>query len=1246
MSFNKMTDVEHVRSKTEMYAGSRASLSKTSLAYNFETKKIELISLMTSPYKMQLVKEILANIGDVILSLNLAASPVEIVTSGPYISITNYGAAFDLVYVDKFKEWSHELCFCNVRAGTNVDTSKLNFGAGRNGYGAKIMTFTAANANVDLCTGTKRGQLRFYKGTYTSDVRDMSCQVYSRFSWELDPAFVDETNYTVDEVAVIIRMCIDYTLRDRTSSPIKVYLPPPPKNFDEFMQFVEKRNYKEVANIPAMTAEEYMLRTIGIGASKKVVGTAKNTHASFRATDKFLEFKVNHSFSPAMKNTPQAHAELSKPPFSHPIVHGFLTDNPEGVVHAIVNGIECNGGIHTRLINDILGMLFPEITKDILKANTSAFLVVNGYEPKQANQTKDDLSEINGMKSIPMRIDLPKDFTKFFERWRVWEVARAEMRTKNMSKKISEFNMRRNTKAISVRSKKPDTILLICEGVSARSYADKMRSTTFNGTKRVGVLPLQGKPENVTNVDKELKNKSILAIITEMGLDMNKTYATDTEFDTLNYKKLYILTDPDPDGSHIKGLVMSIFMMYWPCLLMRKEFMFWLKIPLVRVNYKGTTFCYYSSSQVQKENIDYTAQSQISVKYYKGLATSEDCDIQDDFMYAPNVYIQFSEIEIVVLRLLFSKEYSLFRKNVIIHSNHINKNQADAILGRSLTFQQKLEQAQLAHAPLEYFRDDVKKFLKNIIREELKHSSFEAESDIVDAGMLTAFEKTKEELTNVYRNLAKSYLKNTDDEKPDETFTVDFKGTEIFGQWNRTTNKELCKTYLTCGVVEKCDIYDYIVDEYSEFGNLSVLRAIPDLADGLKDVQRKIVYQAMYTNKIVKAQKVSTFSSSVSEALEYHHGSQSMEAAVTHLMLDHQCTQHVPYLEGVGQYGTRSNIPGFPRYIYTKQSQLVKSLLIEDAEQVIPRKNIDGTICELEFIPFKLPMSIINGFRGIGTGWSSDVLPHHPADVLSQIRKILRKMDVTEITPKWKGWNGTTYRVGESWLLLGAATQSGNTVTVTCVPPSIIMYDKYIEKIIEKYGDTVKRYDRQTKGDECLIIFEFTGTVPREEKIPEKYKQYATAHDFGLLYAFELVNVFSEKNMHYYYTQRAQPYLFKTVNHYLRKFVDDIVKVYGDVLTYRKTIIAKKIKHHQDVISYIEKNPDVKMMTDRDWETFLDTNNILFENVKDLLDRQKTKNNQVLLTQQITELKDEKKRLDRYTPATLYDEDLSKLVFA
>lgn len=1220
-----MTDLEHIRAKTEMFAGSQQFLTKPTLVYNFDTKKIAQVTLRTSQYKLQLVKEILANIGDVILEQNLDQSPVEIRCCGPYISITNFGAPFNLVYVDKFKEWSHELCFCNVRAGTNVTESKLNFGAGRNGYGAKIVTFTAANAAIVLNTGSKTGYLKFVKGAHKSKVVDSRKPVSSQFAWELDPAFAEEPDYTTDEVALILRMCIDYTMRDRNSSPITLVCPTTtPNNFMEFLQAPTR----VVASIPSLTPEDYMRMLIGENQTVRELGNLTVNQGTFRLTNRFLEFKVAHTFSRTMVSMPQAQAELARK--DHPIIHGYITDNSDGIVHAVVNGIECNVGIHIKLLNDLLGSLFPELPKDMLRDNTSAFLLINGYEPKQSNQTKDDLGEINGMKSIPLKLEFPAAWCSKFEKWTVHKVALAELRAKNITRKVSEFSTQRDTKAISVRSRRMDTILLICEGVSARSYADKIRAMTFQGTSRVGVLPLQGKPENVTNIDKELKNKSILAIISEMGLDLNKKYTTEAEFSTLHYKKLYILTDPDPDGSHIKGLVMSIFLMYWPALLTRAEFLFWLKIPLVRITTGGKTYCYYSMSQVEKENLDYTAQSKLTVKYYKGLATSENKDILDDFRYAPNVYIQFSKLDLVVLRLLFSKEFAFFRKNIIVQSNYIQKNQLETILENTKHFQEKIQAP--IQAPQDYLRDDLTKFVRNVIRRELElHTGPIAASAEVD--LLSSFEKTKEDLTAMYNTLAKSYLDSTVEEETDDVLQVKWTGQEVFGQYVRSTNPELSKTYLTCGEVQHCTIYDYIVDEYSEFGNLSILRAIPDLSDGLKDVQRKIVFQAMYSNKIVTAQKVSTFSSSVAEALEYHHGSASMEAAVTHLMLDHQCTQHIPYLEGVGQYGSRSNIPGSARYIYVRRSAVVASLLIPDAEHVIPRKNIDGTICELEFIPFKLPMSVINGFRGIGTGWSSDVLPHEPKQVRSYILGLLDGKHPADLVPCWKNWPGEVRPYKNGWMLIGKATKFGNSVQVTCVPPSSLLYDKYIEKIQTKFGDQIVSTIRKTEDDMCDITFVFSGEVP-----------VATSpYNLDLEYTFELVDVVSETNMNYYYHPDSKPVTFTNVGNYLDKFTADTLELYHHVMLYRKAQLEKQIKFYSDIVKYIQQNPDVRSMSDIEWQNYLEQNDILYENVKNLFERQKTKEYRAKIMVKIDNLRDQLRDLLHRTPRDMYKDDLLAL---
>jgi DNA topoisomerase-2 len=106
--------------------------------------------------------------------------------------------------------------------------------------------------------------------------------------------------------------------------------------------------------------------------------------------------------------------------------------------------------------------------------------------------------------------------------------------------------------------------LIITEGDSAKALA--VAGLSVVGRDRYGVFPLRGKPRNVrdASVKQVTENEEFSNLKKILGLQHGKVY---TDLRSLRYGRLMIMTDADLDGSHIKGLVLNMFHVYWPKLI-------------------------------------------------------------------------------------------------------------------------------------------------------------------------------------------------------------------------------------------------------------------------------------------------------------------------------------------------------------------------------------------------------------------------------------------------------------------------------------------------------------------------------------------------------------------------------------------------------------------------------------------------------------------------------------------------------
>lgn len=124
--------------------------------------------------------------------------------------------------------------------------------------------------------------------------------------------------------------------------------------------------------------------------------------------------------------------------------------------------------------------------------------------------------------------------------------------------------------------------LILTEGDSAKALV--VSGFSVIGRQKYGVFPLRGKLLNVRDATPKavMDNAEIQNLIKIIGLQYKKKYETLEELRTLRYGKLMIMTDQDPDGSHIKGLLINLIHNKWPGLL-RHDFLEQFITPIVKV---------------------------------------------------------------------------------------------------------------------------------------------------------------------------------------------------------------------------------------------------------------------------------------------------------------------------------------------------------------------------------------------------------------------------------------------------------------------------------------------------------------------------------------------------------------------------------------------------------------------------------------------------------------------------------------
>ena len=190
---------------------------------------------------------------------------------------------------------------------------------------------------------------------------------------------------------------------------------------------------------------------------------------------------------------------------------------------------------------------------------------------------------------------------------------------------------------------------------------------------------------------------------------------------------------------------------------------------------------------------------------------------------------------------------------------------------------------------------------------------------------------------------------------------------------------------------------EFINKELIHFSKYDCDRSIPNLMDGLKISLRKILFSAFKKNLNTEI-KVAQFSGYVSEHSGYHHGEASLNGAIVHMAQNFVGSNNINLLMPNGQFGTRlqgGKDSASERYIFTQLCKLTRIIFPDVDDKILKYLNDDGLPVEpLYYIPI-IPMILVNGSKGIGTGFSTDIMCYNPIEIIRYLREKLTQQATT-----------------------------------------------------------------------------------------------------------------------------------------------------------------------------------------------------------------------------------------------------------
>ena len=367
---------------------------------------------------------------------------------------------------------------------------------------------------------------------------------------------------------------------------------------------------------------------------------------------------------------------------------------------------------------------------------------------------------------------------------------------------------------------------------------------------------------------------------------------------------------------------------------------------------------------------------------------------------------------------------------------------------------------------------------------------------------------------------------------------------------------------------ESVSYTNFINKEMIHFSKYDCDRSIPNVMDGLKTSQRKIIFSAFKRN-LTKEIKVAQFSGYVSEHSSYHHGEQSLNGAIVNMAQNFVGSNNINLLVPNGQFGTRlqgGSDSASERYIFTMLNKITRTIFNEKDDKILNYLDDDGTPVEPIYYAPIIPMILVNGSKGIGTGFSTDIMSYSPIEIIDYIQHIIKNKKVDDFTfyPYFEGFKGSIKKIDNQKYLIKGVYEilNKNTIKITELPIGIWTddYKLYLEKQIDvsdKNKKTIKDYvDMSTdKNIDITITFYGNELTRLLEKVID--------HDCNELEKqLKLYITRSETNMHLF-NENEKLTKFENPKEIIDYFIHNRKTIYG----VRKEYQIKNLEYESRVLS-------------------------------------------------------------------------------
>lgn len=326
--------------------------------------------------------------------------------------------------------------------------------------------------------------------------------------------------------------------------------------------------------------------------------------------------------------------------------------------------------------------------------------------------------------------------------------------------------------------------------------------------------------------------------------------------------------------------------------------------------------------------------------------------------------------------------------------------------------------------------------------------------------------------------------------------------------------------------VEKIKYDDFIHKELILFSMADNIRSIPSVVDGLKPGLRKILF-ACFKRKLKEEIKVQQLAGYVAEHAAYHHGDASLCASIIGMAQDFVGSNNINLMFPSGQFGTRiqgGKDAASPRYVFTKLAAMTRLLYPADDDTQLNYLNDDGQSIEPEWYMPILPMLLVNGGEGIGTGWSTSIPNFSPKDLAEAfLIKLKSGQDFPHLHPWYRGFRGSIESLGESrYRICGVINKiDAETVEITELPVGswTQTYKEFLETMMTSSAPSVqpilkdfKEYHTDTKVHFVLKFYSSDTLASLSPDDLDKKFKLSTTISLNNMVAFDAIGRIKKYN--------------------------------------------------------------------------------------------------------------------------------------